>query len=258
MRMAAPMLAPVITPALLSTLRHYPNLPHHTWYLIAATTLTILNRPDEIRKVYTYAIEKECRGAELKSSMEEELRISRRMREALVKTSAIGGLPKTINSLLSLKEVTPVDMLDEVGSASPTGRSVDLYQIPTYDILRRGQTFFDMIYGKISKRVMGQMDRSGTEDLGLIGRLVYGHILSNVKILSPAETSFIMIAGLIPQDVNPQLKGHLRGALNGGATVEEVRAVRQVAMMICEAYGMKRLAEQTAGGWGWTSDVANV
>jgi hypothetical protein len=26
--------------------------------------------------------------------------------------------------------------------------------------------------------------------------------------------------------VNPQLKGHLRGALNVGATIEEVRAVR--------------------------------
>lgn len=55
---------------------------------------------------------------------------------------------------------------------------------------------------------MGQMDRSGTEDLGLTARLVYGHVLSNTRILSPAETSFVLIAGLIPQDVSDlQLEG---------------------------------------------------
>lgn len=48
---------------------------------------------------------------------------------------------------------------------------------------------------------MGQMDRSGTEDLGLTARLMYGYLLSNEKILDAKETSFVAIAGLIPQDV---------------------------------------------------------
>lgn len=63
---------------------------------------------------------------------------------------------------------------------------------------------------------------------------------------------------VIGEKVNPQLKGHLRGALNGGATVEEVRAVREVTLLICEAFGMQRLAEDAVGGWGWRSEVANV
>ncbi len=123
---------------------------------------------------------------------------------------------------------------------------------------------------------MGQMDRSGTEDLGLTARLMYGHLLSNTKVLTMAETSFVLIAGLIPQDacvlswpwsrkskltcsqVNPQLKGHLRGALNGGATVEEVRAVRDIVIEICEASGMKMLDSAALVGWGWRSEVANV
>lgn len=49
---------------------------------------------------------------------------------------------------------------------------------------------------------MGQMDRSGTEDLGLTARLMYGYILSNTSVLTAAETSFVLIAGLIPQDVS--------------------------------------------------------
>jgi alkylhydroperoxidase/carboxymuconolactone decarboxylase family protein YurZ len=124
--------------------------------------------------------------------------------------------------------------------------------------MHRGQTFFDSVYGKISQRVMGQMDRSGTEDLGLTARLMYGYILSNVAVLSAAESSYCVIAGLIPQDVNPQLKGHLRGAVNNGATKEEVRAVREVVIRICEASGMGRIGDGEKGGWGWRQEVANL
>lgn len=105
---------------------------------------------------------------------------------------------------------------------------------------------------------MGQMDRSGTEDLGLTARLMYGYILSNPAVLTPVESSFVLIAGLVPQDVNPQLKGHLKGAVNNGASVEEVRAVRSIVLRICELAGMKRLDDGAASGWGWREDVAKL
>jgi len=135
---------------------------------------------------------------------------------------------------------------------------VDIYDVPSSQILQRGQKFFDQIYGKVSKRVMGQMDRSGTEDLGLTARLMYGYVLSNTNVLSQAESSFVLIAGLIPQDVNPQLKGHLKGALNGGATVDEVKAVREIVIRICEASGMKTIGDGVPAGWGWRGEVANL
>ncbi|CCF42433.1 hypothetical protein CH063_02833 [Colletotrichum higginsianum] len=133
-----------------------------------------------------------------------------------------------------------------------------MYETPPSEVLQRGHDFWNLIYGKISKRILSQMDRCGTEDLGLTVRLMYGHILSNTNVLSPVETSYVLIAGLIPQDVNPQLKGHLRGAINGGASVEEVRAVRGIVMDICEASGMRRLSDDGSGGLGWRSEVATV
>lgn len=48
---------------------------------------------------------------------------------------------------------------------------------------------------------MTSLDHCGTEDLGLAVRVTYGYVLSTTAILSEAETSFVMIAGLIPQDV---------------------------------------------------------
>ncbi|KLU91427.1 hypothetical protein MAPG_09947 [Magnaporthiopsis poae ATCC 64411] len=248
----------IITPSLLATIRKQPNLPRNTWYFVTATTLTVLNRPDEIPAVFKHALEAPDAGSSPGPSPEEQLSISRRIREALVKTAAIGGLPKTINALMELKKHTPPHLVDEPLGYSPTSRAVEMYDVPSSQILHRGQRFFDMVYGKVSKRVMGQMDRSGTEDLGLTARLVYGYLLSNTAVLTPAETSFVLIAGLVPQDVNPQLKGHLKGALNGGATVEEVRAVRNISMAICEASGMKMLDSSAPGGWGWRSDPATL
>lgn len=88
------MSVPVVTPALLSSLRNHPSLPRHTWYLIAATTLTILNRPGEIAQVYRYALEQEARDADAAPDAAEQRQISRRLREALIKASAVGGVPK--------------------------------------------------------------------------------------------------------------------------------------------------------------------
>ena len=82
---------------------------------------------------------------------------------------------------------------------------MDVYDVPSSTVLHRGQAFFDKVYGKVSKRVMGQMDRSGTEDLGLTARLMYGYILSNTTVLTPAESSFVLMAGLIPQDVSSEM-----------------------------------------------------
>jgi hypothetical protein len=56
--------------------------------------------------------------------------------------------------------------------------------------MQRGAKFFERVYGKVTNRVMGQMDRSGTEDLGLLARLEYGFVLSPVGVLSPVETSY--------------------------------------------------------------------
>lgn len=116
-------------------------------------------------------------------------------------TCFVCGEQQCINALLALKTATPTALLDEPLAYSPTARAVEVYDLSSSAILHRGQTFFDRVYGKVSKRVMGQLDRSGTEDLGITARLMYGYVLSNTSVLTAAETSFVLLAGLIPQDV---------------------------------------------------------
>ena len=68
----------------------------------------------------------------------------------------------------------------------------------------------------------------------------------------------MVLACLIPQDVNSQLRSHLVGALNNGATEDEGKGVTALVIKVCEASGMKRLEEGSVDGWGWREEVANV
>jgi hypothetical protein len=180
----------VATPSLLSTIRKYPRLPNNTWYLLAATALSTLNRPDEIPKVFSHALEFGGGAKDQKPTEDEQLQIARRTREALVKSAAIIGLPKTINALFSLKKATPKHLLDAPSGYSPTNRSADMYHTPVSQILERGQKFWDQVYGKVRGQVMSNMEQSGTEDLGLLAKLEYGYVLSPTGVLNAPDTSY--------------------------------------------------------------------
>lgn len=93
----------IVTPALLSSIRRQPNLPHHTWYFIAITTLSYLNRPDEIPTVYKHAIDYGAGAVDSKPELEEQLKISRRIREALIKAGAVTGMPKVQSNIHIVK-----------------------------------------------------------------------------------------------------------------------------------------------------------
>lgn len=89
----------IVTPDLLDTVRSTPNLPDDVWYIVVATALCVLNRPEDIQNVYKHAVGKGHGSQGLPNGNElvtdgEQRRIARRLREALLKASAIGGMPK--------------------------------------------------------------------------------------------------------------------------------------------------------------------
>ena len=89
-----PHLPSLLTPALLAAIRGQPHLPSHAWYFVAGVTLSVLNRPDDIADVFKHALEKGPTRLDTKPGRDEQLVMARKMREALVKAAAIGGLPK--------------------------------------------------------------------------------------------------------------------------------------------------------------------
>ena len=92
--MGVPPLPRIVSPALLSYLRGHPQLPTHSWYYIAGVTLSVLNRPDEIPLLFQHALDPGGAKDDAKMEHAEQLMIARKMREGLIKSAAIGGLPK--------------------------------------------------------------------------------------------------------------------------------------------------------------------
>lgn len=84
----------VLTPTLLKSIQSNSTLLKHSWYLITGVTLSVLNRPDEIPKVFNYSLEHDIDGTNSKSTHAQKLEIARRLREGLIKSAAVAGLPK--------------------------------------------------------------------------------------------------------------------------------------------------------------------
>jgi len=195
------MVGAIVTPALLSSIRSTPHLPNNVYFFLACSTLSTLNLPSEIPHVLRFALERGGGCNDSKPEHEDQLKIVRKMRESIIKLVAIAGLPKSINAMNALKSATPPNLVDEPLGYSPTGRPSEIFDVPQSAVLHRGQQLFNDIYGKVAGGVMRNMDRLGTEDLGLMARLMYGYALSNTSVLSARDTSYVLVAGLIPQDV---------------------------------------------------------
>jgi hypothetical protein len=75
----------VLTPQLMALVSEHPQLPAHSWYIIAAATLTMLNRPDEIPRIYEHAITLVSGRNVSRPDLDNDtqLTILRRMREAM-------------------------------------------------------------------------------------------------------------------------------------------------------------------------------
>lgn len=238
---------PILTPARLHTLSTSFPLLSTNWYYLAAATFSVCNFPEEVPVLFEYMLEKtKSEGRSV------QYEVAQQFREAILKSCALGGLPKAINSLMQLKNATPEHLretelqrqVDRPSSESENQATKEVNaDSKTAKIENRGASFFDQVYGKINKRVMGQMS-TAYPDLGYYAlNHVYGPLLSFTGIIGPKDTSLVVIASLIPQDVNPQLKGHLKGALNNGATKEEVMQVRELSILIAKWCGVSWKAE---------------
>jgi alkylhydroperoxidase/carboxymuconolactone decarboxylase family protein YurZ len=198
--------------------------------------------------------------------------IASKFREVILKSAALSGLPKAINALMILKTVTPNSLRPDVrparqltvapghllssgiveedvaGTNFKSVNTDDTIDGPISDEsinarlikknLARGSNFWNSVYlPKVNKRIRNQMFDAYPDLWYYAYHNVYAPLLSFTDILSAKETSMCVVSLLIPQDVNPQLKGHLKGAVNVGATKNELTELRSLVFDICDWTG---------------------
>ncbi|KAJ8596756.1 hypothetical protein M405DRAFT_757164 [Rhizopogon salebrosus TDB-379] len=225
-------MADIATPEFLDELKSlYPtpvNYVDGDWFLAAGIAFSSSNCPEGIPCVLRYALEDLNKLPD--TSDEDRRLLVRKMRDGIFKSGMISGYPKAINALASLYEATP-EVLRDTETLRDSSRSQQ-------EIDAAGQAYFDSTYGDTAA-VVQPMLRSIYPDLEHFTiKLGYGYVYAFLEVTSAKETSFSMISALIPNDTPRQVEWHLTGAVRNGATVEEVRAVREIALRIAIKAGV--------------------
>ncbi|KAL4260623.1 Peroxisomal Targeting Signal 1 Protein [Pleurotus pulmonarius] len=206
------------------------------WYIAASVAFSASNRPEGVTSVYKFVSDELNRQD---ASRGDHLLLLRRLKDAIFKAGLSSGYPKSINSLIALNEAAPEDLHDTVTLRQAVSRAPLLVSntgnhrdtstpIPTLE--EDGSRLFQKIYGETAEPVQKLLD-SIYPDLGWFSKTIgYGLVYGHTSVLTPVETSYVLVASIIAADTPLQINWHLAGARRQGASLQEVKAIRQIAM----------------------------
>lgn len=100
----------------------------------------------------------------------------------------------------------------------------------------RGKKLFGRIYDRHTERVINNMHSFHPDLAQTALNHLYGPTLGEVSVLSAKETSIVMVAGLMMQNVLPQLIGHYKGAFNNGVTKEDMVRLESIVTSLADYY----------------------
>ncbi|KAL7282982.1 hypothetical protein ACG7TL_002402 [Trametes sanguinea] len=236
-------MADLATPAFLDTLKslypaHAPSTAAHPgalpnpWPLVAAVAFSASNVPEAVPAVFAHALaELRARGTEGGAAREEQRVLARKIREGVLQSGLLSGMPRTINSLIALNEVMPEE-LRETKTLRDTNKHMSEYD-------RRGEELFRAMYRDTADAVQGLLD-SAYPDLGWFCNTVgYGMTYGGTDVLTQVESTYAIVAALVAVDAPRQVGWHLANARHGGASGDEARAVREIALRVARAAGVR-------------------
>ncbi|CAL9734530.1 peroxisomal protein 2 [Monosporozyma servazzii] len=244
------------------------------WYLLAIAVLTSANAPQDIPQVYILELlrslpeykgkdvdlllakvdellmDKDLLNKTFQDAHQDQREVLDKINETVLKVGVIVGIPRSINALKYVKSWTPDSLLIHANQGSRDkcyirDEQVKRKEMGTKHNLERGLIHWERTYGKVSQRIIQDLNSFYPDLWQFIVKNVYGDILSYDSIVDGPTTSLAVISSLIPMDVNPQLRGHLRSALNFGWTVSTINQVRQFAILISTWYGIQWRSEIT-------------
>ncbi|KAI8078830.1 uncharacterized protein BX664DRAFT_342818 [Halteromyces radiatus] len=203
--------------ALLSELSlRYKGIFDESWYLVAAVVMTTLNQSQDIPILYQH--------------VDNQVDVALRLKDGIFKSVPIIGFPKVINALTQLHTSLPFHVQQQLPSHSQRcmmGRT---------ERRERGEILFNTIYERHATRVKTQL-KEAYPDLGqVVLDDAYGTILSDTQYVSALDTSFIVIAALMVQDLPQQLKGHYYGAFHLGASDLQLVHVQSIVQSLSAFY----------------------
>jgi hypothetical protein len=69
--------------------------------------------------------------------------------------------------------------------------------------------------------------------------IAYGTVYGYTEFVNQLETSYVLVGSLIAADTPRQINWHMDNARRGGASLEQVRAARLIAIRASESAGVR-------------------
>ncbi|KAI8867331.1 hypothetical protein GQ42DRAFT_164867 [Ramicandelaber brevisporus] len=197
------------------------QLPQNLARCIGIAALTAANRPKDITALVSDALVHPQQLTVSETSLLVELG-----RDTIVKVAPMAGFPRAINALGGLLDAIPASAHSVLVSESRR-KVASMQQFESNR--QRGSELFDQIYTKNSKMLRERLHQYSPDLFEIIINDQYGKVLSDFTYTNAIETELIAVGALVPLDVPGQLKGHIKGALNVGATQEMVDATLELS-----------------------------
>ncbi|KAF8479113.1 hypothetical protein DFH94DRAFT_747689 [Russula ochroleuca] len=220
------------------------NVIQNPWYIIVLVSFSFGNRPEAVPHLFKYVLgDLEHAQNQFKvpapEANREKLLLARRFRDAIFKGGIVGGYSMAINALVSLLEATPEELRDTERQRD-TGSSLP-------ELENRGEVFFRALYGETADGVQSLLDKIYPDMGWFSNTIAYGSVYGHTETLNQLETSYVLVGSLIAVDTPRQIAWHLANARRGGSSLEQARAIRQIAIKASQSAGVK-----------WRNDVPEV
>ncbi|GAA5880506.1 hypothetical protein JCM16303_005409 [Sporobolomyces ruberrimus] len=173
--------------------------------------------------------------------------VSRLIRESLVKSSILIGVPKSIETLLDFSELVPEgDRTQSFVREGLQGRNSNFAERS-----QAGREGLGTVYQGNIDDIFEKFRYGGLDDVRFFSEhITYGQFLTPFPSTStspspdpfssdPKLLSLLTLSCLIPQQTPREIHWHLRGALRRGWKRREVEAVQSAVEIVCESLGVR-------------------
>ncbi|KAH8176645.1 hypothetical protein LIA77_05063 [Sarocladium implicatum] len=191
-----------------------------TWYCIAACAFAASNQGQFVADVFTEAISLH------QDDYEYHRHVLKRIKEGLLKTGIIYGIPRVINAFRALIKALPSPESNETTSIR------NHINVPA-STNERGEAYMRNIFRDDLDPFLGTMDKYWPDLRTLVVTTIYGYYQAETSILDAVTTSQLNIATLIPMDVTAEVAWHTRGLIRNGGTEEQLNAAQDIALTVC-------------------------
>jgi len=193
-----------------------------SWYIIVACGLTAAGQGPLVAQLYNIVIEP------YKEDFEAQRLVLRRIKESLIKTASVFGVPRLLNAFFPLITCLPSPTPNETTALRDNSLSIE-------HASSRGEVYMRRVFGSGDlDSFLSTLQESWPDLKSLIVDDVYGKYQAEVSIIGPVETSMINIATLVAMDCPKEVGWHMRGLINNGGTLQEAGMVFEIAKKVVD------------------------